>query len=104
MLEVIGAGNPEYSGKDWADVWANSSESKQRSEEIDQIINSRCNEKDQGSRNDDREFAMPLWAQIVIVTKRAFIAYWRTPEYVIVCQTSSPNPRYSTWLTDKHIQ
>lgn len=95
MLEVIGAGNPDYSGKDWADVWANSPESKQRSEEIDQIINSRCTEKDQGSRNDDREFAMPLGTQIVITTKRAFIAYWRTPEYMIVRQIS-PNPSYST--------
>lgn len=86
MLEVIGAGNPDYKGQDWGDVWANSPESKQLSEDIEKIITSRRDTQDDGSTSDDREYAMPLYAQIVAVTRRAFVAYWRLPDYVLVCQ------------------
>lgn len=87
MLEVIGAGNPDYSGQDWGDTWANSTEYKELMEEINQIIDSRRGEKDQKdqkNKTDDKEFAMPLWVQIMATTKRTFIAYWRTPEYALV--------------------
>ncbi|KAJ5825703.1 CDR ABC transporter [Penicillium riverlandense] len=82
MLEVIGAGNPDYKGKDWGDVWANSSESTQLSQEIEDIINSRRNVQNE-TLKDDREYAMPVHAQILAVTKRAFVAYWRTPDYIL---------------------
>lgn len=84
MLEVIGAGNPDYKGQDWGDVWANSPESKQLSEDLDGIIASRRNSQDDEKVKDGREYAMPLYVQIVAVTKRAFVAYWRTPEYILV--------------------
>lgn len=84
MLEVIGAGNPDYKGQDWGDVWANSPESKQLSEELDGIIASRRDISSDGKTNDHREYAMPLFVQIVTVTKRAFVAYWRKPDYIIV--------------------
>lgn len=81
MLEVIGAGNPDYEGQDWSEVWAKSSENKQLTEEIDSIIQSRRN-KNEGDNDDDRrEYAMPIGVQVVAVTKRAFVAYWRSPEY-----------------------
>ncbi|KAJ5773236.1 CDR ABC transporter [Penicillium paradoxum] len=83
MLEVIGAGNPDYKGQDWGDVWANSPESKQLSEELDSIIASRRNVQNNEKTNDDREYAMPLYIQMVAVTKRAFVAYWRIPDYVL---------------------
>ncbi|PLB55428.1 putative ABC transporter [Aspergillus steynii IBT 23096] len=81
MLEVIGAGNPDYKGQDWAEVWANSRHAKERSDEIDQFINTRRDKQDTGRKDDNREYAMPIWVQIVAVTKRSFVAYWRTPEY-----------------------
>lgn len=84
MLEVIGAGNPDYNGKDWGDVWAGSSECKQLSEELEDIISSRRNMQDDEKTKDDREFAMPLYVQIVAVTRRAFVAYWRLPDYILV--------------------
>lgn len=84
MLEVIGAGNPEYKGQDWADVWGNSKESKYLSDEISQIVDSRKDQKDDKDKAEDREFAMPVWEQVVTVTKRSFVAYWRTPEYFLV--------------------
>jgi hypothetical protein len=83
MLEVIGAGNPDYNGQDWGDVWENSPESKQLSEDLEKIISSRQQRQDEVTK-DDREFAMPLYVQIFSVTKRAFVAYWRLPDYVLV--------------------
>jgi ATP-binding cassette, subfamily G (WHITE), member 2, SNQ2 len=41
MLEAIGAGNPDYKGQDWGDVWANSSERQAISDEITQMIEKR---------------------------------------------------------------
>jgi ATP-binding cassette subfamily G (WHITE) protein 2 (SNQ2) len=84
MLEVIGAGNPDYKGQDWGDVWANSLESKQLSEDLEGIVTSRRNVRNDKVK-DDREYAMPLGVQIMAVTKRAFVAYWRNPDYILVC-------------------
>ncbi|KAL4911105.1 hypothetical protein BDW74DRAFT_184620 [Aspergillus multicolor] len=83
MLEVIGAGDPNYKGQDWADVWANSPNCKTLSEDINKIISTRQNSEKQHNKDDDREYAMPIWTQILTATKRSFIAYWRTPEYTI---------------------
>ncbi|RHZ56971.1 hypothetical protein CDV55_104831 [Aspergillus turcosus] len=83
MLEVIGAGNPDYKGKDWGDVWAQSPQCKQLADDIDKIIDSRRNREDRQNNDDDRGYAMPIWTQIVTVTKRAFVAYWRSPQYTL---------------------
>ncbi|KAE8350031.1 ABC-2 type transporter-domain-containing protein [Aspergillus coremiiformis] len=83
MLEVIGAGNPDYKGQDWSDIWARSPENTQLTEEIDSIIQSRRNTNARTNDDDHREYAMPIWVQIVTVTKRAFVAYWRSPEYIL---------------------
>ncbi|PYI14241.1 ABC transporter [Aspergillus violaceofuscus CBS 115571] len=83
MLDAIGAGNPEYKGQDWGDVWANSEEHRQLSETIESITRERRDKAEGGRTDDDREFAMSVWVQIVAVTKRSFIAYWRTPQYVL---------------------
>ncbi len=32
---------------------------------------------------DQAEFAIPLSAQVIAVSKRCFVAYWRTPDYII---------------------
>ncbi|KAI2685987.1 hypothetical protein CBS147355_1474 [Penicillium roqueforti] len=83
MLEVIGAGNPDYKGQDWGNVWANSPESKQLSGDLEGIIASRRNAQNDQKVDDDREYAMPLYVQTVAVTKRAFVAYWRIPDYIL---------------------
>ena len=83
MLEAIGAGNPGYRGKDWGDVWAQSEEHGQRTVEIQQIISERQSVQTRSNMDDDREYAMPMFTQIVTVIKRQFVAYWRTPDYVI---------------------
>ena len=83
MLEVIGAGNPDYKGKDWGDTWAQSREHEERGREIQEMINNRRSASSRSSTNDDREYAMPLGTQIMTVVKRSFIAYWRDPDYIV---------------------
>jgi len=83
MLEAIGAGNPDYKGQDWGDVWASSPEHTQRSEEIQSMISDRRSASTTRATDDDREYAMPLSTQVYSVVKRSFTSYWRTPEYVV---------------------
>ncbi|PYH90416.1 ABC transporter [Aspergillus ellipticus CBS 707.79] len=83
MLDVIGAGNPEYKGQDWGDVWAKSPQHEQLSHEIEGIIQERRNRPNHERKDDNREFSMPIWVQIFTVTKRSFVSYWRTPDYTL---------------------
>lgn len=82
MLEAIGAGNPDYNGQDWGDVWAASPEHQSRKSEIQSMIQDRRSVVTK-VLDDDREFAMPLSVQLRAVIRRCFVAYWRTPEYII---------------------
>ncbi|WEW56926.1 ATP-binding cassette transporter snq2 [Emydomyces testavorans] len=81
MLDVIGAGNPDYKGPDWADVWANSPEHQLVTDEIKLIVDSQVGKERIVDPSGEREFAMPQWTQTIATAKRAFVAYWRTPEY-----------------------
>ncbi|ELR05579.1 hypothetical protein GMDG_01770 [Pseudogymnoascus destructans 20631-21] len=81
MLEVIGAGDPNYEGPDWGDIWERSKDARDRQGEIQRLVQVRRQATaGQGrARKDDREYAMPYSTQILAVIKRCFIAYWRTP-------------------------
>lgn len=83
MLEAIGAGNPDYKGQDWGDVWATSPEHSERSREIENMISERRNASKNPKMDDDREYAMPLGTQISTVVHRTFVSYWRSPDYMI---------------------
>ncbi|OLN87511.1 Brefeldin A resistance protein [Colletotrichum chlorophyti] len=83
MLEAIGAGDPNYHGKDWGDVWAQSKHKEERSREIDEMLSKRRDVEPSKSLKDDREYAMPLSVQTMAVVKRSFVAYWRTPNYIV---------------------
>lgn len=76
MLETIGAGDPNYKGKDWGDVWAESENHQQRSNEIAEMIGKRKNVEMSKNLKDDREYAMPVGVQTMAVVKRTFVAYW----------------------------
>lgn len=82
MLDVIGAGDPNYSGKDWGDVWASSTENEKLSQEIQDITAARRNASKDQTR-DDREYATPLPMQLYSVIHRSFVAMWRDPPYVL---------------------
>lgn len=83
MLEAIGAGNPDYKGKDWGDVWQKSPENKKLSQEIQEIIRHRRDASTSSQTRDDREYAMPYTTQLYSVIHRSFVAMWRDPPYVI---------------------
>lgn len=81
MLEAIGAGDPNRKNEDWGNIWKKSPECQQRQEEIEAFIRDR---EGAGPRAvDDRQFAMPITAQMMAVLKRTFTSYWRSPEYTI---------------------
>ncbi|KAI4120948.1 MAG: hypothetical protein LQ338_006657 [Usnochroma carphineum] len=83
MLEAIGAGDPNYRGKDWGDVWATSPEHEARSHEIQEMIAERRDAPTSSKTDDTREYAMPLVTQVYTVVHRCFVSYWRTPDYMI---------------------
>ena len=83
MLEAIGAGNPDYQGQDWGDVWQASKERQERLQEIGTMIERRRNASTVSQLKDDREFAMPLSTQVWTVIYRTFVSYWRSPEYIV---------------------
>ncbi|KAG9715135.1 ABC drug exporter AtrF, partial [Aureobasidium melanogenum] len=67
MLEAIGAGNPDYNGPDFGDIWDKSEKNKQQQEEIRRMIQERRNASNGAKTDDDREYAMPLGTQITTV-------------------------------------
>nr|POF17883.1 brefeldin a resistance protein [Quercus suber] len=83
MLEIIGAGNPDYSGPDWGDTWQNSEEKRARSQEIESMIEERRNATSGGETSDEREYAMPLGTQVFTVVHRNFVDYWRSQDYLV---------------------
>ncbi|KAI2771809.1 ABC-2 type transporter-domain-containing protein [Daldinia loculata] len=83
MLEAIGAGNPDYAGQDWGDTWLQSKNFEDQSREIAQMNEKRRNVQHSKNIQDDREYAMPLWTQTTAVVKRSFVAYWRSPNYIM---------------------
>ena len=83
MLEVIGAGDPEYQGPDWGDKWLESDRYHTQTQEIEETIEKRKNVEHSNNVRDAREFAMPLSTQVIAVTRRAFVAFWRTPNYAM---------------------
>lgn len=83
MLEAIGAGNPDYKGQDWGDTWQNSKMYQNQSSDMSQMIEQRRGVQHSQNIQDDREYAMPLWTQTVTLVKRSFVAYWRTPNYIM---------------------
>lgn len=83
MLEVIGAGNPDYEGQDWGDTWQQSKNFQEQTKEMGQMIEGRRHVEHSKNIQDDREYAMPIWTQTSAVVKRSFIAYWRTPNYIM---------------------
>ncbi|KAI4118193.1 MAG: hypothetical protein LQ345_001713 [Seirophora villosa] len=83
MLEAIGAGDPNYQGQDWGDVWAASPEKEARGREIQEMVAERRKAPTTSKTDDSREYAMPLGTQISAVVNRSFVSYWRTPDYMI---------------------
>ncbi|KAL1877939.1 Multidrug resistance protein [Diaporthe australafricana] len=86
MLNVIGAAPGAHTDIDWPQVWRQSAEYHGVQEELARL--SRPNVKDAPSESHShgppqyREFASPVSAQLLEVTKRVFEQIWRSPQYI----------------------
>jgi ATP-binding cassette, subfamily G (WHITE), member 2, PDR len=84
MLGVIGAarGSPN-TDIDWPRVWGDSPEKVAVDAELDRLVSTSPRGKHNSSDTElNAEFAAPLTDQIIIVTKRIFQQYWRSPSYL----------------------
>jgi hypothetical protein len=82
MLEAIGAGlSPRVGDRDWAEIWTNSTEFKETKEEIQRIKNEGLS-RPVDVKKKTLLYATPFLYQLRVVSKRTFIALWRSPDYV----------------------
>ena len=66
--------------KDWADVWKNSDESKERLKETEEFMQPKGEQKE--NEDDKFEYASTTTMQLKLVTKRASVQLYRDTEYV----------------------
>lgn len=82
MLEAIGAGSaPRMGERDWADVWNDSEEFTTVKKEIEAIKKARSGNHDEEVVQSKGEYATPLRYQIIEVSKRMNMTFWRSPNY-----------------------
>ncbi|VVT48648.1 uncharacterized protein SAPINGB_P001882 [Magnusiomyces paraingens] len=85
MLHVIGAAPGSHTDKDWFQVWRNSPEYVSMRNEIDNLLNNfelvRSLSKDH-EKHMALTYAIPIWKQILIVSKRAVLHNYRDPQYI----------------------
>ncbi|WRT64451.1 uncharacterized protein IL334_001383 [Kwoniella shivajii] len=87
MLAAIGAAPGTHTDVDWHQQWVNSPERVRVHEELDRMKQERPAAKEHsGDSKADKasysEFAAPFGTQFVVVLKRVFEQYWRTPSYI----------------------
>ncbi len=68
--------------QDWGQLWRESEGRKDQSRELEENIKERSN-ADATYNVQDKEYASTLMTQTTLVVKRAFVASWRNPEYLI---------------------
>ncbi|KAI0269180.1 ABC-2 type transporter-domain-containing protein [Gloeopeniophorella convolvens] len=79
MLDAIGAGiTPRIGSRDWKDVWLDSPEFQRVQHEISELKKSAKPKTNEVTP----KYATPFLHQLAVVTKRNFLALWRSPDYV----------------------
>ncbi|KAI0835702.1 ABC-2 type transporter-domain-containing protein [Hypoxylon sp. FL0890] len=73
---------PDGTKVDWNEEWRNSEQAQKVLEEIDGLKRIRSAVSHATSKEQDKEFAAPVWLQTVELTKRMFRQYWRDPSYL----------------------
>ena len=82
MLDVIGAGATATVDRDWYEVWRNSHECQEATEELN-TIHDEGRKQPPVSATLRSTFANPWIYQARIVVKRSFLTYWRDPTYLM---------------------
>lgn len=84
MLEAIGAGStPRVGDRDWGDIWKDSEEFAAVKKTIDDLKNERGQAHDDEVVSSKGEYATPLKYQVIEVSKRMNMTFWRSPNYGI---------------------
>lgn len=82
MLEAIGAGlAPRVGDRDWSDIWKSSPEYDAMLSEIERI-KAEALARPVVDRGKTSRYSTPFVYQLKIVAERAFVALWRSPDYV----------------------
>ncbi|RXW18211.1 hypothetical protein EST38_g7644 [Candolleomyces aberdarensis] len=82
MLDVIGAGATATVDRDWHEVWRNSQECQEATEEL-KTIHDEGRKQPPVSATLKSTYANPWIYQARIVVKRSFLTYWRDPTYLM---------------------
>lgn len=108
MLEVIGAAPGSKADKDWAEVWKASPERAAVREELAVMKAELLAKERPGASAGWTEFAMPLWYQFLVIVRRNFQQFWRTPGYIYAKLVMSIIPTlfigFSFWRAGTSIQ
>ncbi|KAF5100177.1 hypothetical protein D0Z00_001384 [Geotrichum galactomycetum] len=107
MLKVIGAAPGSHTDIDWFQTWRNSPELAKLHADLDERAS-----KLRGTIDEDpslnQSFAASYPRQVVLVTKRVFQQYWRTPSYIWSkigqCIASPLFVGFTYWKADNDIQ
>ncbi|CAK7901811.1 pleiotropic ABC efflux transporter of multiple drugs Cdr1p [[Candida] anglica] len=82
MLHVIGAAPGSHATQDYYEVWRNSDEYKQVQQELDTMAEELVKLPKSTTEDDYKKYATSLLNQYLLVTKRVFEQYYRTPSYI----------------------
>lgn len=82
ILDVIGAGATATTDKNWHEVWVNSKECGEATEELKQIHEDGRKQPPVAATLTS-SFANPWFYQARVVVKRSYLAYWRDPTYLM---------------------
>ncbi|KAF2875749.1 pleiotropic ABC efflux transporter of multiple drugs [Massariosphaeria phaeospora] len=80
VMDVSGASPNSRNSIDWNETWKDSSDRVELKQDLAHMRMSR--EKRTESMASGGEFATPFWTQLLVVTNRTFVEYWRTPAAV----------------------
>lgn len=81
MLEVIGAAPGSHAIQDYFDVWRNSKEYQAVQQELDQMEKELIKLPESDDPERFKTYATGFGKQYILVLKRVFEQYWRTPKY-----------------------
>ncbi|KAE8410787.1 ABC-2 type transporter-domain-containing protein [Aspergillus pseudocaelatus] len=83
VLKVVGSSAHTCYGRLWSDAWLESEQCRRL--EADMAATIRVRYDSPGSSvyiDGSGQYATSIWFQIIVVLKRVFLAYWRSPNYI----------------------
>lgn len=82
MLEVVGAAPGSHANQDYFEVWKNSTEYQDVQKELNRLETELSKLPEDADPDSHKTYALPIYKQFFIVTKRVFQQYWRTNDYL----------------------